>query len=459
MSRSCSHTGRRTALLDHLQPNHDQPRLDGCPDVAERHAERSVPELRSNCANHLHSRAYAECPLCGPLPNSVPSPQIMDILVYPGLRRLGFIPRPIFRIWLGFMFGAAAMVYSAVLQVRSRPSRNSTPLINSRVSLTALYIHHESVRRFRDGLRGCRRELHPVDDQCVGPGPPVRSNRHQRDFREHHRVRCGSGFHPHFSADGEFPRRLEYAYNKAPKRMKSLVMAAFLFMTAIGNVRRFAAVLSPGSRAPLPPAGDQRRPCVRVSFSPLSPSPGCTDARAAPSRWTPSWWGTTPESRSRRSSRGASSTRSSTSAIASVSVPAVLRAPRTACSPARLRRGGRERDRQGPPRERRHAHARRVSGPAGGVLGRAGRVMFVSRVWLATCCDAGGANLRRAWFADLRCSCVRTAGRWWRRQSIVRESGGRFPRCVGGCWRRLATRVNPLLKRLPYVITVLLAQQ
>ena len=30
--------------------------------------------------------------------------------------------------------------------------------------------------------------------------------------------------------------RLEYAYNKAPKRMKSLVMAAFLFTTAVGNV-------------------------------------------------------------------------------------------------------------------------------------------------------------------------------------------------------------------------------
>lgn len=28
---------------------------------------------------------------------------------------------------------------------------------------------------------------------------------------------------------------LEYAYNKAPKRMKSVVMSIFLFMTAIGN--------------------------------------------------------------------------------------------------------------------------------------------------------------------------------------------------------------------------------
>lgn len=43
--------------------------------------------------------------------------QIMDMVVYPGLRRMGFVARPIFRITLGFMFGAAAMVYSAVLQV------------------------------------------------------------------------------------------------------------------------------------------------------------------------------------------------------------------------------------------------------------------------------------------------------------------------------------------------------
>ena len=28
---------------------------------------------------------------------------------------------------------------------------------------------------------------------------------------------------------------LEYSYNKAPKRMKSVVVSIFLFMTAIGN--------------------------------------------------------------------------------------------------------------------------------------------------------------------------------------------------------------------------------
>lgn len=48
----------------------------------------------------------------------------MDMFVYPGLRRMGFVARPIFRIWLGFMFGALAMVYSAVLQhVGTLPDR------------------------------------------------------------------------------------------------------------------------------------------------------------------------------------------------------------------------------------------------------------------------------------------------------------------------------------------------
>ena len=41
---------------------------------------------------------------------------IMDVLVYPSLRRAGFVLRPIFRIWLGFMFAALAMAYTATVQ-------------------------------------------------------------------------------------------------------------------------------------------------------------------------------------------------------------------------------------------------------------------------------------------------------------------------------------------------------
>ena len=41
---------------------------------------------------------------------------LMDVVVYPGLRRAGIVMQPIFRIWLGFMFASLAMVYSAILQ-------------------------------------------------------------------------------------------------------------------------------------------------------------------------------------------------------------------------------------------------------------------------------------------------------------------------------------------------------
>jgi POT family proton-dependent oligopeptide transporter len=45
---------------------------------------------------------------------------IMDLLVYPGLRKIGIQFRPITRIFFGFMFAAAAMAFSAGIQVHSR---------------------------------------------------------------------------------------------------------------------------------------------------------------------------------------------------------------------------------------------------------------------------------------------------------------------------------------------------
>ena len=41
---------------------------------------------------------------------------LMDVVVYPSLRRAGFGVQPIFRIWLGFMVASLAMIYSAILQ-------------------------------------------------------------------------------------------------------------------------------------------------------------------------------------------------------------------------------------------------------------------------------------------------------------------------------------------------------
>jgi len=128
---------------------------------------------------------------------------IMDMLVYPGLRRIGFVARPVFRIWLGFMFGAAAMIYSAVLQhfiYKTNPCG--------------------------DFASGCA-------DANGNPTPSTINVWIQ--IPAYVLIAISEIF---ASITG-----LEYAYNKAPKRMKSLVMAAFLFTTAIGNA--INAALSP----------------------------------------------------------------------------------------------------------------------------------------------------------------------------------------------------------------------
>lgn len=128
---------------------------------------------------------------------------IMDILVYPGLRKMGFVARPVFKIWLGFMFGALAMVYSAVLQhfiYKTNPCGN-----------------------FPTGCDGGPSTLN-VWIQI----PPYVLIAISEIFA---------------SITG-----LEYAYNKAPKRMKSVVMSIFLFQTAIGNA--INAALSPVAQDP-----------------------------------------------------------------------------------------------------------------------------------------------------------------------------------------------------------------
>ncbi|KAF8502569.1 PTR2-domain-containing protein [Gautieria morchelliformis] len=133
---------------------------------------------------------------------------IMDMLVYPGLRRLGFVPRPIFRIFLGFMFGAAAMLYSAVLQhfiYKTNPCG--------------------------DFATGCT-------DAQGNPTPSTLNVWIQ--VPAYVLIAISEIF---ASITG-----LEYAYNKAPKRMKSLVMAAFLFTTAIGNALN--AALAPVAMDP-----------------------------------------------------------------------------------------------------------------------------------------------------------------------------------------------------------------
>ncbi|KAF8757269.1 Peptide transporter PTR2A [Rhizoctonia solani] len=90
---------------------------------------------------------------------------LMDRIVYPGLRRVGCIVRPIQRITLGFMFAAMAMVYASALQ---------------------------------------------------------------------------NGIYKNKSLCFASITGLEYAYNKAPLRMKSIVMAAFLLTQGVGNALSWA---------------------------------------------------------------------------------------------------------------------------------------------------------------------------------------------------------------------------
>ncbi|KAI5122206.1 hypothetical protein M0805_002695 [Coniferiporia weirii] len=119
---------------------------------------------------------------------------VMDIVVYPGLRRAGIVVRPIFRIWLGFMFAALAMVYSAVLQhyiYRTNPCGKYVGTC-AQPSSISVWVQVPSY------------VLIAVSEIFA-------------------------------SITG-----LEYAYNKAPKRMKSVVMSIFLLMSAVGSMMNVA---------------------------------------------------------------------------------------------------------------------------------------------------------------------------------------------------------------------------
>ncbi|QRV79468.1 peptide transporter PTR2 [Ceratobasidium sp. AG-Ba] len=114
---------------------------------------------------------------------------LMDRIVYPGLRKLGWVVRPIQRITFGFMFAALAMVYTAVLQ-------------------NAIY------------------RTNPCGKFVTNCDTPSHLN-----------VWLQTPAYVLIAASEIFASitGLEYAFTKAPLRMKSLVMAAFLFTTAIAN--------------------------------------------------------------------------------------------------------------------------------------------------------------------------------------------------------------------------------
>jgi dipeptide/tripeptide permease len=110
---------------------------------------------------------------------------IMDRLIYPGLRRVGIPMGPIFRIFLGFVFAAIAMAYTAGVQ--SMIYANLPNMISAGIQIPSYILI----------------ALSEIFASITG---------------------------------------LEYAYKKAPESMKSLVMALFLFTNCLGSVLQFALV-------------------------------------------------------------------------------------------------------------------------------------------------------------------------------------------------------------------------
>jgi POT family proton-dependent oligopeptide transporter len=129
---------------------------------------------------------------------------IFDWWVYPFMRKMGFNFTPIKRITTGFIVGALAMVWAAVVQA---------------------YIYKKSPCGNMAGGSDC------------GPAPI--------------NVWAQTGSYILIAMSEIFASitGLEYAFSKAPKNMRSLVMSFFLFMTAISSA--LGQALNPLSADPL----------------------------------------------------------------------------------------------------------------------------------------------------------------------------------------------------------------
>lgn len=120
---------------------------------------------------------------------------LMDRFVYPAFRKMGIQFRPIMRITFGFIFAAIAMGYTAGIQalVYSSGPYYDNPSGTEKNDISAGYIVLSYV------LIG----ISEIFASITG---------------------------------------LEYAYKKAPEKMKSIVMALFLFTNCLGSVLGFALV-------------------------------------------------------------------------------------------------------------------------------------------------------------------------------------------------------------------------
>ncbi|TBU48942.1 oligopeptide transporter [Dichomitus squalens] len=120
---------------------------------------------------------------------------ICDILIYPALRRAGFNFSPLKKITLGFFTGAAAMAWAAVVQ-------------------------HYIYKRNPCGYH--------VATCTDADGNPITSDLNVW-------IQTGAYVLIAFSEIFASITGLEYAFTKAPKNMRSLVMSVFLFMSAISS--------------------------------------------------------------------------------------------------------------------------------------------------------------------------------------------------------------------------------
>ena len=117
---------------------------------------------------------------------------ICDLLIYPALRRAGINFSPIKKITLGFFTGAASMIWAAVVQH---------------------YIYKRNP---------CGYEVSTCTD---ADGNPLTSDLNVW-------IQTGAYVLIAFSEIFASITGLEYAFTKAPKNMRSLVMSVFLFMSA-----------------------------------------------------------------------------------------------------------------------------------------------------------------------------------------------------------------------------------
>lgn len=139
---------------------------------------------------------------------------ICDLFVYPGLRRIGINFTPIKRITAGFLFGSVAMVWAAVVQHYIYKACLTTLIDEYFLTFVAAL-----------QTNPCGEFVSTCQD---ADGNPITSSLNVW-------IQSGSYILIALSEILASITGLEYAFTKAPKNMRSFVMAVFLFTSAISS--------------------------------------------------------------------------------------------------------------------------------------------------------------------------------------------------------------------------------